>query len=459
MTASSPPPPGIPILEPDTGPWSDQVRRHAANHGLPALRKATRKALDLPIDQPLLATGHQAMAWHPGILAKDVAIAACGDMGNLPNPLATVHFIADHDANDGGLVAYPTLVDGEVRRVGWRALPPAHGQAARDRPAVRPTSPPQQSALASVTEGLAQLHAALASRADAPSIADQLGGAMAELAEPFTGPIPRRSMSDLLKAPIGIHLLERMATDPMACATACNVALQETLQEHHARRPAARPLSVEPVPELPLWRVTPDGRRTVRADELLDPETLRPKALLATALVRLAGCDGFVHGLGGARYDTAMERWITLWLGETWASALAPRFTASATLPLPLPHADHQVKAGHVDLRRQWHAPSTADDQPRPSAVKRGLLKTIASAPRGSDRREEAFQALHDWLRENRQRHGTELESMAEEVARNRSALKEAAVAGSRDWPFPLHDATTLQEDVVDPILQAFAAR
>ena len=41
----------------------------------------------------------------------------------------------------------------------------------------------------------------------------------------------------------------------------------------------------------------------VLADEKLDPRELRPRAMLATALSRLAACDGFVHGLGGALYD------------------------------------------------------------------------------------------------------------------------------------------------------------
>ena len=77
--------------------------------------------------------------------------------------------------------------------------------------------------------------------------------------------------------------------------------------------------------EVPLWRIRDDGRRMRAYDSdverwLDDPPgapRLMPRALMLTALVRLAMCDLFVHGTGGAAYDTVMEAWISSWLGVT----------------------------------------------------------------------------------------------------------------------------------------------
>ena len=71
-------------------------------------RRSTREALDLKPDLTIVATGHQAMIWHPGILAKDLAVSSLAARSTSRGVASrAIHFIADHDANDGGLVAYP----------------------------------------------------------------------------------------------------------------------------------------------------------------------------------------------------------------------------------------------------------------------------------------------------------------------------------------------------------------
>ena len=282
---------------------------------------------------------------------------------------------------------------------------------------------------------------------------------MAELSEPFVGTIDRFGMSAMLATPIGRHLLDRMQQDPRVCAEAFNAALLDIRQARRARRLVARPLALDPVVELPLWETGPEGRRTVRADEPLNPERLRPKALLATALVRLAGCDGFIHGLGGAVYDEAMERWIERWLGETWATALAPRFTATATLRLPLPVSENPVEFDAVDLRRRMHDPVPATDGRNPSPQKRALLEEIDAAPRNSSQRIDAFNALQAWLEDGRRTQAGELEHLAEQVVDNHRAARSNAIATARDWAFPLHTHQSITEFVANPIRAAFAAQ
>ena len=38
-----------------------------------------------------------------------------------------------------------------------------------------------------------------------------------------------------------------------------------------------------------------------------------------TGLMRLAGCDLFIHGTGGGAYDLVTEEWLGSWMGWTLA--------------------------------------------------------------------------------------------------------------------------------------------
>ena len=116
-------------------------------------------------DVTVVATGHQAAIWHPGILVKNLAVRALVESlaatGRAVRPL---HFIADHDANDGGLVAYPTT---DVRRGGWRMLPPTDRSSTIDRPAGRPAAVPRDAIeQEDVRRGLEAIHAAVARHAE-----------------------------------------------------------------------------------------------------------------------------------------------------------------------------------------------------------------------------------------------------------------------------------------------------
>lgn len=63
-----------------------------------------------------------------------------------------------------------------------------------------------------------------------------------------------------------------------------------------------------------------------------DRPKLRPKALITTLYARYLLCDGFVHGIGGAKYDQVTEAIAARWgLGK-----LAPMQCATMTLHLPL---------------------------------------------------------------------------------------------------------------------------
>ena len=435
------------ILQPDPDDWTPSTH-HDPSDPLDRERRLTRTELGFDPDALLIATGHQAAIWHPGILAKDLAVAelanALHDDGRTAR---AVHFIADHDANDGGLIPYPTA---DLQRRSWRMLPAKAGTSTCDLPPASPSAPPRENlGLNSIDRGMQAIHTAVHAHRDAPNLAFQIGLATADLAHPFTGDVPRRSMSGLLETPIGAFLLDAMISDPDACIEAHDRALESDRRSrarHLGRlpRPVARPLRRVDGDELPLWRRTDSGRRPVRRGERVDPESCRPRALLATALARLGGCDLFVHGTGGAIYDRAMEIWIRDWLGEAIAATLAPSTTATATLRLPLEPPDAE---GAID---QWtpeglHRLRSDPDLARAGTPRRPvLLDAIDAAPRGSRARRAAYLALRDEVEEARRRGEIEIRRYRDELARKADDRRRIAVAQDRTWAFPFHAAESL---------------
>ena len=430
-------------LNPDPSRWMSAILRTRPDP-LAFIRRQTRSALGLDQDRPVLATGHQAAIWHPGILAKDVVLAAAA---SLHDGLQPVHFIADHDADDGGLVSLPSGSGKSLQRLEWRVLPPPRGIGSRDRRAAPTSPPPDGEFLPSVLAGIESIRDALEAHRDSANLAMQIGGAVGSLAEPFTGRIPRRSMSSLLESPIGEWALDRLTADPAAAARSHDDAIEAhrngRARDRSGRPPrgVARPLGHGPRLELPLWRATPEGRVPVFADEKLDPRTLRPRAMLATALCRLGACDGFVHGLGGAIYDQAMEIWISQWLGEEIADSLAPAFVATATCRLPLVAPNFDREADPTLLHRLRNDPDLGHDG---SPKRDELLAAIAEAPRRSPARRQAYLRLRATVHTAREEQATwlaTLESRVREQATTRSA---AMIAEDRTWAFPLHEAGEL---------------
>ena len=446
-------------LQPEPHAWNP-APTSTPNDPLGPERRATRMELGVGPDELVIATGHQATIWHPGILAKDLAVVElAAALRREGRPSAAIHFIADHDANDGGLIPYPT---DELQRRGWRMLPTTDGFSTCDVPPATPASPPEERVgPPQVERGMRAIHAAVERRRDAPDLAFQIGLAAADLAHPFTGDLPRRSMTGLLGTPIGRHLLDAMASDPDACIAAHDDALEF---DRHARadrlgrvpRPVARPLRRGDGAEMPLWRRTDSGRRPVRRGESIDPESCRPRALLATALARLGGCDLFVHGTGGAVYDRAMERWIRTWLGDAVASTLAPATTATATLRLPL------APPGSEDAADLWtpeglHRLRSDPDLARTGPPRReALLAAIDAAPRGSGRRRTAFLALRDEVATARLRGADRILRYERELDRQTADRRRTDVARDRTWPFPFHTDEAL-ETLRDSIRDAFA--
>jgi hypothetical protein len=444
-------------IQPAPAAWADRARTPVdgalLGRPLAAWRGGVRRELGLADDVPVIATGHQTLLWHPGILAKYVAMDAVAAAGGFAraNLVVDQHALTDGARGDfGGFDVPIRRRDGAlgVHRITLTRprpdVPMAHHEAFEPAAPVLPAD-----TLPSVVAGVERIHHAIATHQDAPTAARQMAAALDELMRPWLDPAPTVTATELLASSLGRAVLEAMVEDPWRCAAAYNAAVTAVPEARVA------PLLVrDDYVELPLWRIRDDGRRMHAYDNDIEAAlaggdgapTLMPRALCLTALIRLGLCDLFVHGLGGALYDRAMEQWVEGWLSVT-PGAIA---VASADLRLPLgddgPAPD--VARATAAARHAWHDPEPPPRDGRtggPGPVKRELLEAIASAPYRSARRREAFFAMHRELATLRSMHVGHVERLQRAAVDARRRVDDAAVTLRRDWPFPLYEPSAIE--------------
>jgi hypothetical protein len=411
-------------------------------------RRRTRAELGLPGDRPLVATGHQTLLWHPGILAKYLAVNAfAGDR----QACGVAHLIVDQHADNFGHFDVPVRRDdGALATRTLRLTTARAGVPMVDHPAFSPPDafPGLSAALPSVEAGVDRILRAVAAHREHASAARQMAAALDELMSPWVAPMPGVGSSDLMNTSLATVIVEAMAENPRRCADIYNAAVRSVPESGIPELG----ITADAV-ELPLWRLGSDGRR-----EHADVEDVRrcldagcgcaagacrllPRALLLTALVRVGMCDLFVHGTGGANYDRAMERWLEDWLDIR----PAPIAVVTATLRLPLVGAGPDAAAVEAALhaaRRAWHDPESfgvATGGNAPGAAKRAMLAAIDEAPRRSPQRSALFLGMHDRLAALREDHAGVVVRARDEVRAVRQWAAGAPVARRRDWPFPLY--------------------
>lgn len=455
-----------------------------------------RAQLGLPIDRPIVMSGHQAAIWHPGILAKYFAASAlCRAIDAAP-----VWLVVDQDVNNWRSLRLPVrAAESDGGRLTshvweWAQVPDSDAPTGR-MPAVRAIAPLPVGvtpAAGSVLPGLRAIHGALSEIASSSvpthsSVASQLGAAVTELAKPYVpGPSPMVIMAtSLARTDFMRALVERMIDDPAAAVLAYNRAVAANADAGVA--PLAIDRDAEEY-ELPLWRLRPqDSTRATSARERvfssaladIPLDELAPRALLMTAMLRMAGCDLFIHGTGGGAtaddhdstpsrthdighivagggYDRITEAWIAEWLGVSMAPAVMA--TATLTLDIDTP-AVTDAEAYHAAwlAHHARHDPALLGDSAA-AARKQELLAVIGAAKDAGDRRAaaDAFAELQRLLRAAREAgHGVivDLDRRAEEA---RQATHDADVVFDRTWPFPLYADAQLAA-LSDEIARAFS--
>lgn len=433
------------VIEPSLSRWGQlaegQPQGMVLGRSLGEWRERTRRELGLPTDQPIFATGHEPELFHPGIMAKYVAVEVAAErFGG-----TAVNLVVDHHLGEYGVVDVPvlkndeTLVNQSVALGAFDAKRPMSMQQPMivgDLLRVKP-------ALPSVERGLGAIVALLREHGSAHNASEQFADVNDAMMQPWLKrPMQRITATQLVRTSLARAVLEEMAREPWRCAEAYNRAVGEVSEA------GIGPLLVrDDRVELPLWRVGADGVRHRAADSdveawLEDAQrspALQMRAILLTAIMRLAVCDVFVHGMGGAVYDHAMERWMELWLGVS----VSPMAMATATLRLPLlREGEGSIDAGEAlaRFRRKWHDPAWDGAGTMPSAVKREKLEAVNAAARGSDVKRDAFLRMHEAVEGWREERETELAALRDQAEAARRMAAARQIAQVRTWPVAFYE-------------------
>lgn len=441
------PPPIRLTIEPTPQAWRTLLRAHP-----PADPASTtfRRELSLDVQRPVILTGHQAAFWHPGILAKYMAAEIAADA--LDAGVGWV--VVDQDEAEFQTVTAPVRTEsGQLeRRTIPLAPPPVPGAAACACACFQPLGVApfaRQAALESVATGLRSIEDALRRAGEAPNAARQVWRAVAELMSPYLIAQPTFYATEISRTELFRQIVERMRTDSGRMAAEYNDAVQ--------RHPEAgiAPLRIEPGRvELPLW-ILEDGqpRRRAWSNDELEPSRLAPRALLMTGLLRMAGCELFIHGKGGGVYDRITEEWFREWLGRE----LAPTVVVSADVLLPLSGGtvtSGEVAAAWWRAHRARHDPALLGDD-NAAQEKRSHLDAIEAARNEGASPVAPYLAMHESLERYRRRHEAGLVRLRQEAETLGQRLAEADIASDRTWAFPLHEPSALvalREELVNAL-------
>lgn len=415
---------------------------------------------------PIIATGHQPWLWHPGVLAKDLAVDAFAAHAHA----TTLHVVVEHNAIE------PLSIDVPTRRVdtlGTRRLTlDTHAAAATLPPNRLPALDPQRVADrltddAEASSDLPMIHERLHAIARAylavgprQHLAAQTAAVLRELKRPYLSQ-PQATLST--SAVVTQHFVDRLLADPLRCVRCYNRAALAYPQA------GIRPLYVgRDVVESPLWAQGRAASVPVYIDlgdsrrpqlftqhetiDLAGPDALqalRPRAITLSALMRSEHCDLFIHGRGGSVYDRVTERWWRDWAGEP----LSPKVLVSADvfLPFDAPTATRDELAQavwfdhHLPHNLDRYTAAVDDAEAAWRREKHELLDHM-NDDRDKRRRSRSFQRLHAINAELARHHRDRLDQVRADAERARLGVDNAAIARRRDWCFALYPQAELRD-------------
>ncbi|MBL4590387.1 MAG: hypothetical protein JKY96_00355 [Phycisphaerales bacterium] len=411
-------------IEPAFSRW-----RKALSSVVGADFEADRAAMGLPGDVPIVMSGHQAVVFHPGIVAKIAALMhSAKQTGAHP-----VWIVPDQDAVDPMRIRMPVGAGLDMTAETLQIAPsPMESVAGVSLDAIGEFD-------ADVPEELSELVDYLYGYAGEESLAAQFGYGVVGLACGWLGvQMPTIVFaSQLRKTQAFSAMVESMREDPRACVDAYNAAVA-AFADGGVRR-----LDVDDEKlELPLWRVRPGkARERVFAHQLdeVPKDELIARGLMMTAVVRSTLCELFIHGTGGWGYDRITEHWMRAWRGVE----LSPMAHVTATQKL-----DFQVDGQRViePQRAKWeahaarHNPALVGDQSTQDAKDR-LLGQIKEYQDAGENPIGAYRAMHALLDEYRETNAQALKGLvdrAEEASAHRRAFE---LADDRTWAFVCFDA------------------
>lgn len=429
-------------IEPAPGDWAGLLRTH-----IPPRARAFRAATGLPTDQPVIATGHQPVLYHPGVLAKYLAAdSAAETLG-----AGVVHVVADQDTPDVTTLRRPVRTDTGTLDVEHPRLTDAPVFTALALASQQPFEPTR------LDPPFERVSEAFARHAGETTLAAQAHRAGEDLMSDLVEPAPALFASRLQATDLFRELVEAMRADPERCWKTYNEAASSEpeagLRGLNRRREDF---------ELPLWHIAPgQPRLPVYASRLDDtpPHELAPRALLFDLVNRLGAADLFIHGTGGGTYAKATEHWYQNWNPLSDQPALAPvvTVTATRTLDLGVPLVSPQDAARGVwRAHHARHTPELLGDDE--AQRRKDELVARIDASDDPDARAALFEEMTALLNDTRERHADALSTLESEAQSGLARAQEHHIASDRTWAWVLYPPETIR-DLRDTIRNAFVAR
>ncbi len=392
-----------------------------------------RIQLGLPINRPIIASGHQPILFHPGIVAKLIVL----DHWAKKTGSAAVWIVPDQDVLDPALVRVPE-VDGDVLTAASIRL---GGESNEFSPTatLRPIAVRQD-----LPKELESIGAWLMGYEHETTLARQFANAtIGMLCERLGIDEPKLMYaSELFSTDAGSALMDAMLDEPVRAIESYNRSVARFSDA------GVRPLLInDDRIELPMWRLEDGGRSPVFVDlahiQRFDRSNLIPRGLLMTGMMRSAFSDLFIHGTGGDQYDRITEHWFLDWLGQPLAPAVAVSATMRLGFDLPTTlDPDRAMWNAH----HARHDPAMLGDQSA-AEKKTDILNAINASKAKDDRAQSArlYGELHQLLSQVREKHARELAEFDAASERAQSARQTLALANDRTWAFPLYADQQLQ--------------
>lgn len=173
---------------------------------------------------------------------------------------------------------------------------------------------------------------------------------------------------------------------------------------------------------------------------------VRPRALSLTLFTRVCLADGFIHGIGGGKYDEVTDAIIRRFFGIE-----PPGFAVvTATLRLPIPRfaaTDAELRAAERAARDlAWKPEGNAAVRDRFPDLVAGKAALVAAEPAGRTGRRDWFRALHSVTRAMRAAVEPEAVAAENRLARIRRELSANDVLASREYSWVLFPEQTLRD-------------
>ncbi|MGV6815158.1 MAG: hypothetical protein ACWA5W_09150 [Phycisphaerales bacterium] len=425
-------------LEPGFASWQSALSTAAGN-------AQARASLGLDPDRPVVMSGHQPSVFHPGILAKLIAL----DEAARRTGAQSLWIIPDQDVLDPATLRLPTgtgeslsvrqihLAGQESFSPGMASMPAVSGVPIGSMPTIELSHD-----LPKLLEPLVQW---LDQFGSMETLGEQFGYGVIEYACDRLGLVPPMLVfaSQLMDIDSIREVVDQMHADPMRCAILYNQAV--------ARFPdvGVREMVIEgDRAELPVWGCRMGQPRiAIDSDTINDfaPNELVPRGLLMSALCRSLLADLFIHGLGGFGYDQISEHWFERWLGIT----LSPMAKVSADLRLDFQldlNLDHPLTEPQAkwDLHHARHTPSMLGDD-RLQAHKDQLVAQIEASPAKSQERYRLYRQLQALLDDYRQRFDEQLVEYKNQITRASALARQYELGTDRTWPMVCFSQESLQ--------------